>query len=229
MRRIFVSWTKTVSTPLVNPGHPSLWLVAGVLFSTARRIRRRWRIDCAVHGLTARVDTMGSSVEGFRAEVGDSLAQVRAELGAVKSELVPKKEFESLVERVGRLELKSESAREEEKKREPSREIARMKFQLDQLDPARRQIACRGFKEQDVARRVSKLQNAVSNLGIFPKMANPTNIYSGKRRDRKLTDLCLKKFSSTADRDSALEKVKNLDLKDAAGGKLSFRPALTFD
>ena len=70
-----------------------------------------------------------------------------------------------------------------------------------------------------MAKRVSKLQNAVSNLANFPKMVIPLHVYSCQRGERKLT----------ADWDSTLEKMKNLDLKNAAGGKLSFRSALTFD
>ena len=43
-----------------------------------------------------------------------------------------------------------------------------------------------------------------------------------------MTGLSLVEFSSASDREVALSKLKNLEVKDDAGGKISIRGALTF-
>ena len=46
-----------------------------------------------------------AAVQAMRQEVGDSLGQVRAEIGQMKIEIIPRKEFADLAERIQKMKL----------------------------------------------------------------------------------------------------------------------------
>ena len=156
------------------------------------------------------------NVENKFAALQNQISGFQAELSHIKGEMVTESQFEGLQGRVTKIEAGSDNA-----------QLQALRVQLNRLDPATKTLAIHGIEDTNLARRTKSLEEMFAGIPECPVIMAIDHIHKGKRDERIPTKVSLIEFRSNGDREKALKKLEDRDLKDSTGSKLTAKRART--
>ena len=117
---------------------------------------RKRKEEISLEDVMGAIQTLSVDVNFKFVSVENCLMEFRAELGALKAEMVSRQMFDKLEARVSDLELKGFAC--------PDLEFLRQ--QVDKFDPANKSIRVRGFVQKSLNERKSCVDKIIQDLGI---------------------------------------------------------------
>ena len=139
------------------------------------------------------INALKVSVEHKFIVVEQCVIEFRAELAALKLEMVSKTMFDQLESRVSSLEKNGLALPD----------LTFLRQQVSRLDPANRSVRIRGLK-QSIDERKKHIEAILQEIGS--SVVRMDHIYKGPKGNRTLTDICIVETSSYEDRENAIKK-----------------------
>lgn len=151
----------------------------------------------------------------------NQLSEFQVELTAIKTEMVTNSRFEEWQARVVKLETEIAGAGAAT----DSKAVQALTLQLDRLDPAKKCLAIHGLIETNLTLRSQLLNGLVGASEGCPLPIGIDHIQKGRAGERVPTQVSLIEFRSNADREKAFNLLKDRDLKNGDGSKLTCKRA----
>jgi len=138
------------------------------------------------------LDTKFNSMQG---QLGD----LKSEMSTLKAEMVTKEVFKSLEVRVTSLE--AEGA--------PSLEVTWLHSQVGRLDPANKSLCFKGFPDNDLRARTSRIDQILESVGAKAQILTVDHIWKGPPGQRVVSGMSVVELSSRQAREEALKALTN--------------------
>ena len=148
--------------------------------------------------------------------ISAQFATVQNEIAQIKADMVTKHQFESLQDRVSKLEKGGGTG-----------DSKALHAQLDRLDPANRSLAFYGICDINLERRTRKLEAILTEAVGCPKCIGIDHIHKGKRDERTPTKVSIVEFRNRSDREVAFRLLSGKQLTDDTEAKVSCKRART--
>jgi hypothetical protein len=153
----------------------------------------------------------------------NQLSAFQVELAAIKTEMVTNTRFEEWQTRIVKLETEIAGTGAGT----DSKAVQALTLQLDRLDPAKKCLAIHGLIEINLTLRSQLLNGFVGASEGCPLPIGIDHIQKGRAGERVPTKVSLIEFRSNSDREKAFNLLKDRDLKNADGSKLTCKRART--
>jgi len=147
---------------------------------------------------------LGQRIDGMSSNLGQRIDSIQVQfenlkndLKTLQSETVTKVVFQSLEERVSKLEAGGV----------PKPETKWLQMQVNRLDPANKSLCFRDFTTTDAAKRVAAIEATLANLNVDSGIRRIEHIWTGPRDKRVMSTNTIVELSSRDLRESCLKQL----------------------